>query len=83
MKVIHREPWNEWHNTTCIGYAILAAQKAELTAEQIKNLVLKLYEVQMNASKLQPPAEAQKAFFTWLDRSANDYNRNESKRRSR
>lgn len=70
MKVIHTkkpEPWNEWHNTTCIGYAILAAQKAELTAEQIKSLVLKHYEVQMYEGRLKTPAEAQKAFFTWLE----------------
>ncbi len=59
--------WDEWHKATCMGYAIMAAEKANYTDEQIKKIILNLYDVQMNASKMKPPAEAQKAYLRWLE----------------
>ncbi len=59
--------WDEWHKATCMGYAIMAAEKANYTEEQIKKLILNLFDVQMNAGKMKTPAEAKKAYLKWLE----------------
>jgi hypothetical protein len=74
--------WNEWHKAICVGYAIMAAENAGFTKEQIRLLVLKLYDVQMYTAKIEPPEEAERAYMQWLksyagsgthDQDHNDY----------
>lgn len=61
------ETWNEFHNSVCIGYAILAAERAGFTPEQIEELVFKVFEVQCYEGKCTTPAQAEEAYMKWLD----------------